>query len=55
MSSSTLILAAFIWAIVWLLLPDRILETRPALKRAFFALGILLGAAALFVLLTQHA
>ena len=56
MNTSTLTLVvAFIWAVIWLLLPDRVLEKRPMLKRAFFGFGILLGAAALFVLLTQHA
>ena len=56
MNTSTLtLIAAFVWAIVWLLLPDRVLEKRPMLKPVFFGLGILLGAAALFVLLTQHA
>jgi hypothetical protein len=52
--NTTTIGAAFAWAIIWVLLPDRILNQRPALKRIFFALGILLGAAALFILLTQH-
>lgn len=46
--------AAFLWAIIWVLLPDKVLAKRPASKRIFFALGILLGAAALFILLTQH-
>lgn len=46
--------AAFAWAAVWILLPDKVLDKRPVLKRAFFGLGILLGAAFLFVLLSGH-
>ena len=46
--------AAFAWAAAWILLPEKVLDKRPALKRAFFALGILLGAVFLFVLLSGH-
>ncbi len=47
--------AAILWAIIWLFLPDKVLEKRPGLKKIFFGLGILLGGASLFILLTQHA
>ncbi len=56
MDTNTLTLAgALIWAIVWVILPDKVLAKRPGLKRIFFGLGILLGGAALVILLTQHA
>ena len=55
LDNNTLTLAAtFIWAILWVLIPDKVMGKRPGLKRIFFGLGILLAAASLFVLLTQH-
>lgn len=52
--NTTIIGAAFFWALAWLLLPERTLNARPAHKRLFFILGALLGAAFLFVLLRGH-
>ena len=46
--------ATFVWAAIWILLPEKVLNKRPMLKRIFFGLGILLGAAFLYVLLTGH-
>jgi hypothetical protein len=46
--------ATFLWAAAWIFLPEKVLNNRPTLKRVFFALGILLGIAFLFVLLSGH-
>jgi hypothetical protein len=46
--------ATFLWAAAWIFLPEKVLNNRPTLKRIFFALGILLGIAFLFVLLSGH-
>ena len=46
--------ATFVWVAAWILLPEKVLDKRPALKRVFFGLGILLGAAFLYVLLSGH-
>ena len=52
--NTTTIGATFLWAAVWIFLPEKTLNNRPGLKRAFFALGIFLGLAFLYVLLTGH-
>jgi len=46
--------ATFAWALAWVLIPDKTLDKRPALKRVFFGLGILLGIAFLVVVLSGH-
>ena len=46
---------AFVWAIIWVILPDKVLAKRPLLRKIFFGLGIVLGAAAIFILMTRHA
>ena len=37
-TNSLILITAFVWAIVWVVLPDKILAKRPTLKRIFFVI-----------------